>query len=298
MPIMRTPDTPAGAPLRPDSDRAATTLLPAPERLRAQQFALSRHLRDPQGHAAPAGIEDRRLAIYRDLLFNNIEELLAGNFPVIRQLLGDADWPVLVRAFYRDHRCQTPLFPEIAREFVDFLQARAEQSGCDPPFLAELAHYEWVELALQISEATVDDSDREPLDDPGSSPGQALLDGVPVLSPLAWPFAYRWPVHRLGPGYTPALPPDAPTLLLLRREREPSGSVGSVRFSELSPLAFRLLQRLGDSPSLSGRAQLEALAQEADATDLAAFIEQGAVLLEQMRASGVVLGSRRANPLD
>ena len=120
---------------------------------------------------------------------------------------------------------------------------------------------------------------------------------MPVLSPLAWPFAYRWPVHRLGPGYTPALPPDAPTLLLLRREREPSGSVGSVRFSELSPLAFRLLQRLGDSPSLSGRAQLEALAQEAGATDLATFIEQGAALLEQMRASGVVLGSRPANPL-
>ena len=91
---------------------------------------------------------------------------------------------IVRRAFPRE---ATPLFPEIAREFVDFLQARAGQSDCDPPFLAELAHYEWVELALQISEATVDDLGREPLGDPGSSPGQALLDGVPVLSPLAWP---------------------------------------------------------------------------------------------------------------
>ena len=292
---MRTPDTPAGAPLQRDHGRAEAPLLPAPTRLREQQLALTRYLRDPDGHAAPPGIEDRRLAIYRDLLFNNIEGLLAGNFPVIRKLLGDAQWKLLVRAFYRDHRCQTPLFPEIAQEFLCFVEIRAQRADGDPPFLAELAHYEWVELALQISEASVDDIDREPLGDCGSSPGSALLDGVPVLSPLAWPYAYRWPVHRLGPGYTPALPPDAPTLLLLRREREPSGSADSVRFSELSPLAFRLLQRLGDSPSLSGRAQLKALAQEAAATDLGAFIEQGAVLLEQMRASGVVLGSRRAN---
>lgn len=290
---MRTPDTPAGAPLRRDPDRAEAALLQAPARLREQQFALTRHLRDPDGHAAPAGFEDRRLAIYRELLFNNIDGLLAGNFPVIRTLLGEARWKVLVRAFYRDHRCRTPLFPEIAREFLRFVEGRAARADGDPPFLAELAHYEWVELALQISEAGVDDIDHELLDGSVSTPDQALLDGVPMLSPLAWPFAYRWPVHRLSPDYMPALPPDAPTLLLLRRESD-----GNVRFSELSPLAFRLLQRLEDQPSLSGRAQLQALAQEAAAPDLAAFVEQGAVLLEQMRASGVVLGSRRATPPD
>ncbi len=268
---MRTPDTSAEAPAR----------------LREQQLALTRHLRDPQGQAAPAGIEQRRLAIYRDLLFNNIEGLLAGNFPVIRQLLGDVEWPVLVRAFYRDHRCQTPLFTEIAQEFLHFVQARAQRADGDPPFLAELAHYEWVELALQIAEASVDDIDHEPACGAGSRPPQAHMDGVSMLSPLAWPFAYRWPVHRLGPGYAPALPPDAPTLLLLRREPD-----GEVRFSELSPLAFRLLQRLAQSPSLSDRVQLQALAQEAAATDVASFIGHGAVLLERMHASGVLLRPR------
>ena len=99
----------------------------APSRLRAQQFALTRHLRDPQGQPAPAGIEERRLAIYRDLLFNNVESLLAGNFPVIRRLLGESDWKLLVRDFFRDHRCQTPLFPELPREFLRFLEARRIQ---------------------------------------------------------------------------------------------------------------------------------------------------------------------------
>ena len=64
--------------------------------LQDQQFALSRHLRDPS-HPPPPGIEERRLAIYRDLFFNNIESLLAGNFPVIRQTLGDDAWRRLVR---------------------------------------------------------------------------------------------------------------------------------------------------------------------------------------------------------
>ena len=112
-----------------------------------------------------------------------------------------------------------------------------------------------------------------------------------MLSPLAWPVAYRWPVHKLSPGYVPNFPPDAPTLLLLRREPD-----GTVRFSELSPLAFRLLQRLAEAPALSGREQLQALAQEAEAPDAAAFVESGATLLEQMLDSGVLLVPRRSSP--
>ena len=246
----------------------------APQRLRAQQSALTRHLRDPQHQPAPDGIEERRLAVYRDLLFNNVESLLAGNFPVIRQLLDGEPWQALVREFFRDHRCQTPLFPEIGREFLRFLEAREPS---DPPFLSELAHYEWVELALQISDAEL----------PAHDAQGDLLDGMPVLSPLAWPLAYAWPVHRIGPDHRPGSPPAEPTLLLVRR-----GPDGEVRFSQLSPLAFRLLQRLDAAPTLSGRAQLEALAAEAGHADVDALVEQGAALLKQMHGAGVVLGTR------
>lgn len=249
--------------------------VPAPVHLREQQLELTRHLRDPRQVAAPADIEDRRLAIYRELLFNNIASLLGGNFPVIRKTLGETRWLALVRDFYRDHRSQTPLFPEVAREFLRYLEGLPR---VDPPFLGELAHYEWVELALQISEARIDDVAHDP--------GGDLLDGVPVLSPLAWPLAYQWPVHRLGPDFQPETPPDAPTLLLLRREAD-----GNVRFSELSPLAFRLLGRLSGQPQLSGREQLRALAQEAGVPADEGFFAQGRQLLEQMRASGVIPGT-------
>lgn len=246
----------------------------------AAQRALGAHIRDPARAQAPAGIEERRLRIYRELFFNNVEGVLAGNFPVIRRILGDERWTALARAFYSEHPSHTPLFTELAREFLRYLDTRAERGEDDPPWLRELAHYEWAELALQISEARIDADALEVEGD--------LLGGCPVLSPLAWPLAYEWPVHRLGPEHLPDAPPALPTLLLLRRDHD-----GDVRFSELSPLAFRLLQRIDDAPGLTGRAHLVALAGEAGAADVEAFVEPGLQLLEQLRRDGVVPGTRR-----
>src|SRR3546814_1583276 len=90
------------------------------------------------------------------------------------------------------------------------------------PWLRELAHYEWAELALQISEATREDIVHDARGD--------LLAGCPLPSPLAWPLAYAWPVHRIGPDHQPLQQPAEPTLLLLRRESD-----GKVSFHVLSP---------------------------------------------------------------
>ncbi len=251
----------------------------APEALRAQQFTLAAHIRDPAGHAPPPGIEDRRLAIYRELFFNSLQGLLAANFPVIRKLLGTDAWEVLMRDFYREYRCGTPLFTEVSREFIQYLQLRAEGDRGDAPWLLELAHYEWVELALDLSEADPDDTPHDPCGD--------LLAGIPVASPLAWPLAYAWPVHRLAPEFQPTQPPDAATFLLVQRD-----AAFKVRFSELSALTFRLLQRLSEQPNLSGREQLLALAAEAQTPDASAFVAQGRGMLEQLRSSGALLGTR------
>lgn len=244
--------------------------------LRAQQFALARHVRDPATHAPPPGIEDRRLQVYRELFYNGIESLLAGNFPVIRKTLGDDAWHALVRGFYAGHRCRTPLFTEIAREFIAWLQQRESAAAGDPPWLTELAHYEWVELALQISEAETPTA-TDTIDD------QDLLDGRPALSPLAWPLACRWPVHRIGPDHRPDAAPAAPTLLLARRDPD-----GEVRFSELSPLVFRLLQLLGEDAIRSGRHALETLAGEAGTADFDAFLDEGHAMLRRLRDEGAI----------
>lgn len=246
----------------------------------ATQRALAEHIRDPDNHPAPEGIEPRRLQIYRDLFFNNVQSLLAGNFPVIRRIFDDVTWTTLLRDFYREHPARTPLFPELPREFLHYLDTRAEQDRPDPAWLRELGHYEWVELALQLHEATPSDLAHDPAGD--------LLSGRPMLSPLAWPLAYQWPVHQLGPDYLPDTPPAQPTLLLVLRRAD-----GKVDFQALSPLTYRLLERLEAFPALTGRAQLEALAEEASAPDVADFVREGAMMLSELRDDGVLIGTQR-----
>lgn len=234
-------------------------------------------IRDPESATPPDGIEPRRLKVYADLFYRNVEGLLASAFPVIRRTLGDAAWHGLVRGFLREHPARTPLFAEVAREMLRYLELRVGQDRGDPPWLPELAHYEWVELALQVSDATAGDIAHDP--------GGDLLAQAPALSPLAWPLAYLWPVHRIGPDHLPDTPGAVPTLLLVRRLAD-----GEVAFSQLSPLAFRLLQRIQDEPARSGLEHLQALAAEAAAPDAAAFVAEGARMLEAWREDGTLLG--------
>ena len=104
------------------------------EALHEQLMRMARHVRDPQRHAPPPGVEARRLAVYRQLFLGNLESLLAGAFPVARASLGAARWQALVQAFYADPRCHTPLFTELGGEFVDYLET-AEAADL-PPWLA------------------------------------------------------------------------------------------------------------------------------------------------------------------
>lgn len=240
-----------------------------------QQSNMGLYLRDPEHCAPPPEMDPKRAQVYRDLVFANLSTLISGTFPVLVQILGEQRWRALVRSFLRDYRAHTPKFGEIAEEFVEFLASEPESlaEGSWPPFMVELAHYEWVEMALQQSEA-------EPL---AAGDAELLLDRPLQVSPLAWPLAYAWPVQLVGPDYQPEVPPAEPTLLLVRRAED-----WSVKFSALTPLAWRLLQRIGDFPELDGRAQLQGLAQEAGATGSQAFLDNGLALLRQIHGEGVI----------
>jgi len=239
--------------------------------LREQQLRMAGHIRDPQANPPPPGIEARRLTVYRQLFFGNLQSLLAGSFPVLHASLTAEHWQALSEDFYANHRCQTPLFTEVGGEWVGYLQGRTDQPG----WIAELAHYEWIETALLLSDAA------EPEHDPESD----LLDGVPVLSRLAVPLAYAWPVSHIGPEHLPGDAPAEPTLLLAYR-----GAGHKVSFSRLAPLAHALLVSLQDEP-LSGREHLSALA-EVVGIEPAAIEAPGLALLLSLKAQGVVLGSR------
>jgi hypothetical protein len=248
-------------------------------RLDELQRRFAAHLRDPASVPPPAGIEDRRLQVYRDLFINNVSGLLAGTFPVLRAVLGPERWGRLARDFYRDHRCHTPLFLEISREFLDYLADERPAAADDPPFLYELAHYEWVELALTVDERQIGDVRADAHGD--------LLQGVPVLSPLAWPLAYRYPVHRIAADWQPAAPPGDPSFYVACRDRD-----DQVGFLHVNAVTLRLVERLQQEPGLTGFEQLEALAREVPQLDHLDVISGGKAALQELLAADVVLGAR------
>lgn len=249
---------------------------PAP--LAEVQFALSRHLRAPDAAPAPDDIEPRRLAVYRELLYNNVEGFLAGYYPVLRRITPDARWHALVRDWYASHRARTPLFPRLPREFLDWLEQRPLAPD-DPPFLRELARYEWAEAALAI--------DPREIDPAGVDPAGDLLDGIPVASPLLWPLAFAWPVHRVGPDYQPDAPPPEPTYLVVFRDR-----ADDVRFLELNAVSARLLELVLAGGDATGRALLLTIAAELRHPDPATVVAAGAAVLADLRARDILLGTR------
>jgi len=247
-----------------------------------QQYAFAAHIRDPRHNAAPPGIENRRMDIYRELFFNNIEGFLASSFPVLRELMDDHGWHALARDFFAGHRCHSPLFLDIPREFLDYLDQERAACGTDLPFMRELAHYEWVELALSAAE-----------NDPGEqlAVDGDLLAGAPLLSPLAWPLAYQYPVHRISPAFQPRQPDAQPTYLLVYRDTR-----DEVGFIELNPVSARLLSLLQEQSGYSGRALLQQIAAELQHPDPELVVQSGHAILAEWRRLDIVRGISPNSP--
>ncbi|MDR9437206.1 MAG: putative DNA-binding domain-containing protein [Thiohalophilus sp.] len=246
-----------------------------------QQYRFAAHIRDPQASPAPAGVEDRRMAIYRELFYNNVEGFMADSFPVLRRLLDDEKWHRLIRDYFARHRATTPLFPEMPREFLHYLEHERTAEADDPPFLFELAHYEWVELALSLSEQEPDWSRIDP--------EGHLLKGRPLLSPLAWPLSYHYPVQLIGPDFRPDQPGEQPTWLLVYRDAR-----DEITFMELNPVTARLLALIDNSELASGEAMLEQIATELNHPEPAVVIEGGRQILNDLHQRGVIPGTRLA----
>lgn len=243
------------------------------------QKAFARHIRDPERADAPEGVEDRRMAVYREIFYNNIQGFLASNFPVICKLLDDTRWHALCRDFFAEHHSHTPLFPELPREFLRYLQDYREAREDDPPFLLELAHYEWVELALMLDDHEIDSVPANPDGD--------LLEEVPVVSPLAWLLVYDFPVHRIRPDYQPDEAPSERTHLVVYRDRD-----DRVRFLELNPVSARLMSLLKEDAGRTGLECLKTIAGELGHPDPATVIRAGRQVLDDLHQRDILLGTR------
>ena len=240
------------------------------------QFGFTRHIRDPENQPAPPDIEDRRMEIYRGLLYRNVEGFIANSFPVLRKITPDDRWHTMIRDYFKRHQAHTPLFPKMPQEFLQYLEHERDTDD-DPPFLLELAHYEWIELAVSL--------DTRNISWEGINTTGDLLEGVPVMSPLALPLSYQFPVHTISPDHIPAQVPTQPTYIVVYRDRH-----HKVGFTELNPVSARLLQMIQMDSHQTGRRLLESIATELKHPDPEVVIKGGIETMQNLLQKDVLLG--------
>lgn len=245
-----------------------------------QQWAA--HLRNPIKNPPPQNIEPRRIKIYQDLLYNNVENFLANGFPVLRKITPEDQWHQLVRDFFEQHSCNSPYFADIGYEFLIYITEERPTQQNDFPFLHELAHYEWVELALETAQDEITTDNINPQGD--------LLTENPVLSPLAWLLQYSFPVHQISPEN---IPKEAATeAIFLVVYRNPEYNVG---FMEINAFTARLLTFLQENPAYTGQQAIEQLIEEVQHPNPSIVIEGGRETLEHLRNKTIILGSVAAH---
>jgi hypothetical protein len=242
-------------------------------------------LRDPSGTPMPDGLPPERMRVYQDLVFRNVQSLLASNFPVLEKITrGGGHWDALTQGFIRDHRAHTPHFPLLALEFLAYLE-KLDASPDKPeakiltryPFAQELAHYEWVELDVQIAPTAALPKFTEPV----------TLSSRLTLNPTAHVLAYQYPVHQIGPDFQPTEAPATPTFLAVYQNPRVQSE-----FILLTPMAALLLENVQQNGTCSTAHHIRILAQQHENLSEADLTNDVLEILEQLCDQGLIVSQK------
>jgi len=243
-----------------------------------QQHIFTEYMRDPKNSAIPDNIESRRMSVYADLVFRNIESFIAKSFPVLRKVIHDDEWEIILRCFIKKHISKTPYFPKLPLEFLNYLEQ--EQTEIElPGFCIELAHYEWIEIFLSFDPREIS---FENINQSGD-----LLKGIPVLSPLVEPLSYQWPVHKISANFIPETKPIQPIYLVVYRNQH-----YEIGFVELNQIAAKLIEKLQKNTDKSGEEILLQISNQLEHPDPNIVIKGGFEVLQDFKNKDILLGAR------
>ena len=238
------------------------------------QQAFAGHIKSPAQVACPSDVDDRHMAIYRDLFFKNMMGFLSGGFPVLAEIIGAERWAIIGRQFFSEHQNKTPYFLEIAREFLYFLEHEYNPTAEDPSYLYELAHYEWLELYVDVepSEAI------KAFHDEGD-----VIAQVPVMSAIVEGFLYQYPVHQISVE-NPNPEPKESALIVFRRRDD------NVGFAESNSFTLQLLVLLKEG-GRTGDEVVRLLLSQSGLEGQQAAYDGGVQTLEHWQQLGIIWGA-------
>tara|TARA_R110001592_G_scaffold135779_4_gene352264 strand:- start:6662 stop:7402 length:741 start_codon:yes stop_codon:yes gene_type:complete len=231
------------------------------------QADFGRYLRDPEQEKLPDGVAPRRAKVYEELLFNNVRGFLNSCFPICKTLIDKDEWTNLARDFFRDWRCHSPRFNDIPKEFLDYLSSDISPE-LSYPWMLQLAHYEWVELAVDT------------FDESGVEVNSSIEKGSIYVNPTLHNLIYDWPVHQISPDYLPT--EQKPSFLLVYRNSE-----NEVAFTEVNA-ATSALMNLFEQGCTKSQEVLSELASQMKVPFNDAFNAFGLEMINQLIAQGML----------
>lgn len=234
------------------------------------QAEFTAHIRNPKSNAAPAGVDDARMAIYREIVLNNLSGVISACYPVCQEILGQNTWDQLVRQFFSSQACTSPFFRDIPKAFLDFV---TKHSLLSAP-LSQLAHYEWAELAVSNMETIQVVLSATP----------NLMDEQPILTSAHMLLSYEYSVHEMSKHH-PATIIQNTYLLMFRNQ------AFEVKFVSLNALTFELLHLI-KAHNISGRQALIMIAEAIQHPEPESIVTFGIQTLQDLMHQGAILGSK------
>ncbi|MCL1078278.1 DUF2063 domain-containing protein [Parashewanella spongiae] len=232
------------------------------------------YIKDPS-LPLPSSMPLKRMTVYRELFFNNVKGFVSNSFPVLESLYEEDVWVELIQKFFVTHDCHSPIFIEIAQEFLLFLQNEYELTEDDPIFMLELAHYEWLELVVSVARATRELTSITPND---------VTEKTLCLSDSTRVAQYSFDVQHISIDYQPTEPLETPEFFCVFLDTDEE-----VSFLKLTPLSAQVLSYIEQAEKVKFIEITQWLEQMYPQMEPAA-IQQGCLqLLSQMVEKNIVL---------
>ncbi|WOT06976.1 HvfC family RiPP maturation protein [Shewanella youngdeokensis] len=236
------------------------------------------YIKDPS-NPMPEGIEPRRMKVYRDLFFNNINGFVSNAFPVLKSLYAEQEWLQRVQQFFVGHDCSSPIFIEIAQEFLLFLQTEYEATEIDPPFMLELAHYEWLELVVAVAQ---DDINQHQIDMENTST-DALSNFSLCVSATAQIAQYTYDVQHISNEYRPVEPTEHPQFFCIYADHQ-----HEVSFLQLNALTAQVLAYMSQFESVQFATLIDWLTETFSNIEPTALRQGCLDLLVELSKKGII----------
>ncbi|HBK3262467.1 TPA: putative DNA-binding domain-containing protein [Legionella pneumophila] len=174
----------------------------------------------------PPGVSLEQMQLYQSLAFTNLNEVISPCFPVLHSIVPRKLWSELLKQFLLVHQATTPLFHQVAHEFVSFLKGMALPNY---PFIYALAHYEWMEADVEMAPEDIPTQATQPFQ---------LLDAPLQLASTARLLHYEYDVEHISMEYQPKN--KVPTFLIVFRDDK--NKVQFIKLNQLSYIALQIMQ--------------------------------------------------------